>query len=274
MEAETMLRGGTFFSVLIMMACWQALAPRRRFKFGYRRWPANLGIVLLDSLLVRLLIPAGAAGVAVWAEHAGIGLFHWLHAPHMLAMVGSIVILDGLIYGQHVLFHAVPMLWRLHMVHHADQDIDVTTGLRFHPVEILLSMLIKMAAVVALGAPMMAVVIFEVILNGMAMFNHANARLPARLDAALRLLVVTPDVHRVHHSVIRKETNSNYGFNLSIWDRLFGTWQAQPRDGHEGMTIGLTQYQMRDPGGLAWMLALPFRGNPGGYPIFRRESGS
>jgi len=197
---------------------------------------------------------------------------HWLNVPYAWSITVTVIALDGIIYAQHILFHAIPLLWRLHMVHHADQDIDVTTGLRFHPVEILLSMLIKMAAVALLGAPVLAVILFEMVLNGMAMFNHANARLPLRLDACLRLVLVTPDVHRVHHSVIRSETNSNFGFNLSIWDRIFGTYQDQPRDGHDDMTIGLAQYQLEQSGSLVWMLTLPFTGHSGGYPIFHRKS--
>jgi len=269
---ESLIRLGAFFGVLFIMACWQALAPRRSLRFGYRRWPANLGIVLVNVLLVRFVMPAGAVGIAVWAGSHHFGLMHWLDMPHAWAAVLAVILLDGIIYAQHVLFHAVPLLWRLHMVHHADQDIDVTTGLRFHPVEIILSMLIKMAVVALLGAPAPAVILFEVILNGMAMFNHANVRLPFGFDAVLRLALVTPDMHRVHHSVIRRETNSNYGFNLSIWDRIFGTYRAQPAQGHDGMTIGLAHYQSARPGGLGWMLVLPFTGRPGGYPIFRRES--
>ncbi len=268
------MRLAASLTVLAMMALWQSLWPRRRLRFGLRRWPANLGIVALDAMLARLLIPGGALGAAAWAEARGFGLFHWLDAPPWVAFGASVVSLDGLIYAQHVLFHAVPVLWRLHMVHHADQDIDVTTGLRFHPIEILLSLSIKMAAVALLGAPVGAVLVFEMILNGMAMFNHANARLPAWLDATLRLLVVTPDMHRVHHSVLREETNSNYGFNLSIWDRLFDTYRAAPKAGHEGITIGLAQYQMREPGGLAWMLALPFTGCPGVYPFLGGGEGA
>jgi len=274
MNHEAIVRFSVFFGILIMMAFWQAIAPRRSLKFGYRRWPANLGIVLLDAVVVRLLMPAGAVGIAAWAEHSHFGLLHWLNVSYVWAVIASVIMLDGIIYAQHVLFHAIPVLWRLHMVHHADQDIDVTTGLRFHPIEIVLSMLIKMAVVALLGTSVLAVILFEIILNGMAMFNHANARLPLRFDALLRLMLVTPDMHRVHHSIIRKETNSNFGFNLSVWDRIFGTYQAQPREGHDGITIGLTQYQSEKSGGLGWMLALPFTGRPGGYPILQGKSDS
>ncbi len=273
MTHEAWIRLAVFLGILSVMTVWQTLWPRRRLRFGLRRWPANLGVVALDALLVRLLVPGGALAAAAWAEAHAFGLFHWLDAPVFVAVTGSVVALDALIYGQHVLFHAVPALWRLHMVHHADQDIDVSTGLRFHPVEILLSLFIKMAGVAALGAPPVAVLLFEMILNGMAMFNHANARLPEWLDAGLRRIVITPDVHRIHHSVIREETNSNYGFNLSVWDRMFGTWREQPREGHEGMTIGLAQYQMAEPGGLLWMLTLPFTGKPGDYPVLGDGAG-
>jgi len=264
---EPITRLTAFFGILIIMAGWQALAPRRGLRFGYKRWPANLGIVLLNAISVRLFMSSGAVGMAIWAEHAHFGLLHWLDIPYTGRVIASVIMLDGIIYAQHILFHAAPVLWRLHMVHHADQDIDVTTGLRFHPIEILLSMLIKMSMVALLGVPALAVILFEIILNGMAMFNHANMRLPLRIDAILRLVLVTPDMHRVHHSIIRSETNSNFGFNLSIWDRVFGTYQAQPENGHDGMTIGLAQYQSEESGGLKWMLILPFSGKSGGYPM-------
>ncbi len=259
-----------FLGILLLMACWEMISPRRRLsqrRIG--RWAGNLSLVALDALLVRLLLPAGAAGASMWAAANGFGLFHWLELGPAASILLSVVLLDLAIYGQHVLFHAVPMLWRLHMVHHADRDLDVTSGLRFHPIEILLSMLIKMALVALLGAPLLAVVIFEIILNGMAMFNHANIRLPGRVDDALRRLIVTPDMHRVHHSVKPEETNSNYGFNLSLWDRIFGTYRAQPQAGHPGMRIGLSQFQHSPTARLDWILRLPFVGDVGQYPRFR-----
>lgn len=250
------------------MALLEAWLPRRRRRLSRKeRWPANLGIVVFNALLARLLIPAGAMGVAVWAEAQGFGLFNILPLPGMMEVALAVMLLDLAIYGQHVLFHAVPVLWRLHMVHHADLDIDVSTGLRFHPIEILLSLVIKMGVVALLGAPPVAVLLFEVVLNGMAMFNHGNVRLPQTVDNVLRLLIVTPDMHRIHHSIIRRETNSNYGFNLSCWDRLFGTYRAQPAHGHDGMTIGLEHMQQVPAGRFGWMLALPFRGRVGQYPV-------
>jgi len=267
MDATT-LRFGAFFLVLLLMAAAQSFAPRRPLHFGRKRWVANLGIAAMDVLIVWLLLPGGAIAAALWAELHDFGLFNQLDWFNSVEVLAAVVLLDLVIYGQHVLFHAVPILWRLHMVHHADRDIDVTTGLRFHPIEILLSMLIKIAAAALLGAPVLAVIIFEIVLNGMAMFNHANVHLPARLDQLLRLLVITPDVHRVHHSIIRTETNSNFGFNLSVWDRLFGTYRAQPERGHTDMTIGLEHLQSAPTHKLGFMLRLPFDGEIGQYPIF------
>jgi len=271
MSDDAWFRLSIFFAVLALMALWESAAPRRALVQGYRRWPANLGIVLLDSLMVRLLLPAGAVGVALWAEAQGYGLLNLAVLPDAVAIVVAVVLLDLAIYLQHLLVHAVPLFWRFHMVHHVDRDIDVTTALRFHPVEILFSMLLKMAVVLLIGAPAIAVVLFEVILNGMAMFNHANAELPNMLDRIVRTLFVTPDMHRVHHSVIKRETNSNYGFNLSVWDRLFGTYRAQPEHGHQGMMIGLEPFQSAPAERLWWMLRLPFVGglshDGGDYPI-------
>jgi len=268
---ETTIRFGVFFSVLLIMAIAEAMSPRRPLRFGRARWPANLVIVCIDALMVRLLLPGGAIAAALWANTHAFGLFNWLAWPEGVSVMAAVILLDLVIYGQHILFHSVPALWRLHMVHHADRDIDVTTGLRFHPLEIILSMLIKIVVVALLGAPVLAVIIFEIVLNGMAMFNHANVHLPAKLDQLLRLLVITPDVHRIHHSVITVETNSNYGFNLSLWDRLFGTYRARPARGHAGMTIGLEHLQAAPTHQLGYMLRLPFDGEIGQYPIFRKR---
>jgi len=269
MNDETWIRLLMFIGVLAVMAAWERLMPRRTLIQGYKRWPANLGIVALNGLIVRLLIPAGAIGAALWASEQGWGLLTLVDLPFWASMIIAVILLDLVIYLQHLVVHAVPILWRLHMVHHADRDIDVTTGLRFHPIEILLSMLIKMASVILIGAPALAVVVFEVILNGMAMFNHSNIRLPAAIDSIIRTLFVTPDMHRIHHSVIKRETNSNYGFNLSIWDRLFGTYTAQPERGQTGMTIGLNQFQSAPTERLVWMLRLPFVGEIGQYPMIK-----
>ena len=259
---EPALRLVAFFGVLAAMMGWEALAPRRALALPRRaRWSANLGIVVLNTVLLRLLFPAAGVGMALFAQANGWGLFHHFVLPHWAALLGGVVLLDLLIYLQHVLFHAVPALWRLHRMHHADLDMDVTTGARFHPLEIVLSMLLKFAAIAALGVPPEAVLLFEVLLNATSMFNHGNVRIPAAAERVLRGVLVTPDMHRVHHSVERDETDSNFGFSLSLWDRLFGTYRAQPRAGHQGMRIGIPQF--RDPAdcaSLRGMLALPLRG--------------
>jgi len=258
---ETTVRLASFAVVFAVMALWEVMAPRRPLRDArVNRWTTNLGIVIIDSLAVRLLVPLAAVGTAAVAAANGYGLLNMLDMPDWLAMVIALVVLDFAIWFQHLVAHKLPVLWRFHKMHHADIDIDVSTALRFHPIEILLSMAWKMLVVLLVGAPVAAVVVFEVVLNAMAMFNHGNVRLPAALDAVLRLVVVTPDVHRVHHSTIQRETDSNYGFNLSVWDRLFRTYRAQPRAGHEGMTIGLDEYQSKAPSGLLWCLLLPFRG--------------
>lgn len=269
---EPAVRLGIFAAVFTSVALWELLAPRRRQAIGrLRRWPANLGIVVLDTLLVRLVFPTAAVGVALVAEARGWGLLPALDLPPWLAVVAAAIALDLALYLQHVLFHAVPALWRLHRMHHADLEIDVTTGVRFHPVEILLSMAIKLGVVAALGAPAVAVLIFEVLLNASSMFNHGNVRLPQPLDRLLRRVLVTPDMHRVHHSILPRETNSNFGFTLAWWDRLFGTYRAEPQAGHESMTIGIDQF--RDPRELRLdrMLSQPFRDDDRDYSFGRRE---
>ena len=270
---EPLIRLGAFASVLLVMAAWEGLAPRRPQAIGrLRRWPSNLGIVVLNTALVRLIFPVAAVGMAALAETRGWGLFQSLGAPPWLIVVVSVIALDLAIYLQHVMFHAVPVLWRLHRMHHADLEFDVTTGLRFHPIEIVLSMGLKLGVVAALGTPAVAVLIFEVLLNATSMFNHGNVRLPARLDRMLRWIVVTPEMHRVHHSIVPRETNSNFGFNAPWWDRLFGTYCAQPTGGHEKMTIGIEQF--RDPRELRLdrMLLQPFHDDARLYPLGRREA--
>jgi sterol desaturase/sphingolipid hydroxylase (fatty acid hydroxylase superfamily) len=258
---ETAIRLGCFAAVLMLMALWEMAAPRRRLTVSKPgRWASNMGLVVVNTLAVRFLLPLGAMGMAFYAQDRSWGWFNNVDLPAWIAVILSVIALDFVIYLQHVLFHAVPFLWRLHMVHHADLDIDVTTGLRFHTFEILLSMLLKLAAVVLLGAPALAVLIFEVLLNGTSLFNHSNIRLPAWLDRIVRLLVVTPDMHRVHHSILPQETNSNFGFNLPWWDFLFGTYLPQPAAGHENMTIGLSQFRQEWVERLHWMLLLPFLG--------------
>lgn len=270
---EVAIRLGFFAGVFAVMAVWEMVAPRRQLTVSKRtRWLSNIGIVVLNSVILRLLFPAAAVGVAAFSAQNGWGLLNYYSMPFWLAVVLSVVVMDFIIYLQHVMVHAVPALWRLHRVHHADLDYDLTTGARFHPIEIILSMLIKFATIVVLGPPVIAVVIFEVVLNATAMFNHGNVRIPEIIDRYVRWFVVTPDMHRVHHSVEDDETNSNFGFNLPWWDRLFGTYRDQPRAGQAGMTIGIHKY--RDPQQVAklpGMLMLPFKGEISGYVINRRQ---
>lgn len=269
---EPIIRIAIFLGILAAMAVWELAAPRRRQEIPrLLRWTNNLGIVVVDTILVRLTFPVVAVGLALIAKENGWGVLNILEAPLWLAFLVSLLALDLVIYLQHVMFHAVPALWRLHRVHHADLEFDVTTGLRFHPVEILLSMGLKLAVVAALGPPAAAVLIFEVLLNGTAMFNHSNVRIPAGLDRVLRWIVVTPDMHRVHHSIRPHETNSNFGFNLPWWDRLLGTYRAQPRDGHQAMTIGIEQFRTRRDLWIDRMLIQPLLGSSSTYPINRED---
>jgi sterol desaturase/sphingolipid hydroxylase (fatty acid hydroxylase superfamily) len=272
---EGPIRLAFFVGIFVITALWEVAAPRRRLTVSKAsRWFGNIGIVVINTVVLRLLFPAAAVGVALWVGKMGWGLFNIVTAPYWVKVVLSAILLDFVIYLQHVMFHAVPVLWRLHMMHHADLDYDLTTGARFHPIEIVLSMVVKTAAIVVLGAPALGVIIFEILLNGTAMFNHGNIWIPLGVDRVLRLFVVTPDMHRVHHSVFPSETNSNFGFNLPWWDRLMGTYRAQPSRGHEGMTIGLNQFRDQSRLTLPWMLILPFAGSPGSYAINRRGAGS
>ncbi|MEK7207335.1 MAG: sterol desaturase family protein [Pseudomonadota bacterium] len=270
---EPAIRLSFFLGILVAMAGWEFVAPRRTLILARpARWASNLGIVFLNSVLLRVIFPVGAVGVAAFAAGQGWGLLNHFALPYAAAVLLSVVALDFAIYLQHVMFHAVPALWRLHRMHHADLDFDVTTGARFHPIEIILSMLIKFAVIVVLGAPVLAVIVFEVLLNATAMFNHSNVRIPLALDRIIRWFIVTPDMHRVHHSILGHETNSNFGFNLPLWDRLFGTYRDQPELGHEKMTIGIRDFRApQQADRLAGMLLIPFRGAVTDYAINRRD---
>ncbi|MEC9432427.1 MAG: sterol desaturase family protein [Pseudomonadota bacterium] len=260
MEHEPLIRLAAFLGIFAVMAGWElARAARPAAQPKARRWLTNWAVAALDSLVVRLLFPAAAVGAALDAQAQGWGLFPALGAPGWAAFLAGVLVLDLAIWAQHLVFHKVPWLWRLHRVHHADRDVDVTTAIRFHPVEIALSMLLKIGLVYALGAPAAAVLVFEVLLNGCAMFNHANIRLPAGIERPLRWLLVTPEMHRIHHSVRRAEADSNYGFSVSWWDRLFGTYSARPEGGEAGLTLGLSAHQDDAPSRLWWTLAFPFR---------------
>ncbi len=268
---EPTIRLSFFLGTFAVMALWEVFAPRRkRDHTRLVRWTNNLGIVFFNTAVLRVAIPTAAVGLALIAQENGWGLLNLYDLPFWVAFTAAVLILDFSIYLQHVMFHAVPALWRLHRMHHTDLDFDVTTGARFHPIEIILSMIIKLTVVAALGPPAVAVLVFEIVLNATSMFNHGNVKIPLGLDRLLRLVIVTPDMHRVHHSVVPDETNSNFGFNVPWWDRLFGTYRAQPAEGHEGMIIGVDQFRKPRDLWLDLMLIQPFRGKVGAYPINRR----
>jgi sterol desaturase/sphingolipid hydroxylase (fatty acid hydroxylase superfamily) len=257
----------SFLGMLTFMAGWEIVAPRRTLIAPKNtRWITNLSLIFLSTFVVRLL-PFQAIGLALLAKDHGWGILNNVSLPYWISVAIGVLCLDLTIYLQHALFHAIPIFWRFHMVHHIDLDFDVTTGIRFHPVEMLLSMGIKLAAIIFWGTPVLAVVIFEVLLNATSMFNHGNVRLSSPLDRVMRLFVVTPDMHRVHHSVIVKEHNSNFGFNFPWWDRLFGTYEDQPVAGHVEMTIGLSHFQDPTRLTLPWLLVLPFIGKTGRYAM-------
>ena len=257
---ETTLRLGVFLSIMITMMAAEAIFPRKTRIMGRaHRWLSNLLLIIIDGLFVRLVFPIVAVGIAALCFENGWGLLNLTDWRLWLEITLAIIVLDMMIYWQHVATHHIPFLWALHKVHHADRDIDVTTGSRFHPIEIGLSLIYQMGLVILLGAPVLAVIIFEIILNGCAMFNHSNVKLPLRFDRIMRRFIVTPDMHRVHHSTVISETNSNYGFSLSLWDRLFGSYIDQPSKGHNDMIIGLEDYQTSGPASLSWSLLLPFK---------------
>lgn len=268
LPSELSIRLLVFVGVFIAMALWEVAGPRRERSVGRAaRWPANIGVTILNSVVVRILIPGGAVAMAVAAERHHFGLLNHVALPDVIAVATGVILLDLVIYLQHVMFHAVPVLWRVHRMHHADIDLDVTSGARFHPFEIVLSMMIKLGVVAALGTPASAVLIFEVLLNATSMFNHSNVAMCVGVDRVLRLIVVTPDMHRVHHSIVVRETNSNFGFNLPWWDRWFGTYRAEPGAGQLGMTIGIDQFREPRESTLGRMLTQPFREGVGAYPI-------
>ncbi|MCP3850447.1 MAG: sterol desaturase family protein [Gammaproteobacteria bacterium] len=270
---EITIRLSFFFGVFAIMALWEIIAPRRALSISKTlRWFNNLGLVFFNALVLRILFPMAAVGLAAFAETHAWGLLNYYNLPGLLAIVIAVIAMDLVIYLQHVMVHAVPLLWRIHRVHHADLDYDITTGARFHTIEIILSMLIKFATIIVLGAPVIAVIIFEVLLNALAMFNHANVGLPKSLDSALRWFIVTPDMHRIHHSVEDDETNSNFGFNLTWWDHFFGTYRDQPRGGQLGFTIGIHCYQdVKQTNWITGMMTLPFKGKVNEYAINTRR---
>ncbi len=268
---ELVIRLSFFLGIFTLIVVWELIAPRRALtQPRWLRWYSNIGVALLNTIVVRFLIPIAPVVLAVTTELRGWGALNFVTLPFWLDILISIVVLDLIIYLQHVMFHAVPALWRLHRMHHADLDFDVTTGARFHPGEIIVSTLIKFVAILIIGPPAVAVVIFEVLLNGSSLFNHGNLRLPLPLDRILRWIIVTPDMHRVHHSDVASETNSNFGFNLPYWDRLFGTYRDQPSRGHESMTIGLNAFCESNDLHLHKMLIQPLKRGANNYTINNR----
>lgn len=264
--SEGSLRFGTFIAIFFVMTVLETWLPRRNRRFArIKRWPTNIAVLLSAFAAVSattFIIPVTATITAFAAQANGWGLFNILDLPIWLEWVIAFVVLDFVIWAQHLVTHKVPVLWRIHRVHHSDEDLDATSAVRFHPLEIVLSIFVKAAAVLILGADPLLVVIFEAVINGTALFNHANFKIPVQVDRWLRWVLVTPDMHRVHHSIINRETDSNYGFALSIWDRLFRVYNDQPEMGHDGMTIGLKEWQDDAPTRLGWTLLLPFRQPP------------
>ena len=259
-ENEITWRLSVFWCVFLLVSLWEYVPPKRDLQIKKStRWIRNISLIIISNLAVRLLVPITAASVALYAEQHRIGLWYLLSIPLPAATIISVILLDLLIYTQHILFHHIPLFWRIHKVHHIDQDIDITTGLRFHPIEITLSALIKCSIVLLLGVPLMAIILFEILLNAMSMLSHANISLASRFDKYLRFFIVTPDMHRIHHSVLKDETNSNYGFNLSCWDRLFKTYKDQPKLGHLQMNIGLDEFQDENKTTLFDIIMIPFR---------------
>ncbi len=261
LEHQNAVRLSLFIAVLGAMAMWERVAPARAPREPWwRRWRTNVGIAVFNTLVLRVALPTTAIGMAEFAAAHGWGLLNHYAVAGWLALAIGVAALDLVVYFQHVMFHSVPALARLHAAHHADPDFDTTTGIRFHPLEIVLSMLVKYAAIIVLGAPALAVLLFELLLNLTALFNHGNVRLPAALDTALRWILVTPDMHRIHHSVVEAERNTNYGFCLAVWDRMFGTYTVEPAGGQAGLRIGLSNFS--DPGvstTFSGLLGIPFR---------------
>jgi sterol desaturase/sphingolipid hydroxylase (fatty acid hydroxylase superfamily) len=267
---ETLTRLMVFAAVVTAMAWWEAVAPRRPRSFSRaKRWPANLAIATLGTLAARIVLPLGALGFASFCITRGWGLLNFIALPRAIAVIGAVIVLDFAIYLQHVIFHALPLLWRVHRMHHTDLDLDVTSGVRFHPIESVMSMVIKLAAIAALGPPIGGVFAFEVLLNASSLFNHSNVAIAPAADALMRLLICTPDMHRVHHSIVVRETNSNFGFLVPWWDRLLGTYRSEPAAGQLGMTIGLERFRDAQELGLIQMVMQPWRKASLEYPINR-----
>jgi len=271
-EYESIIRLSSFLGLFALFAVWEIYSPRRELLNLRRfRWFSNFGLVIISSILIRFIVPTAAVGVALHAETNQLGFLNYFEMPYLAHLVIAFILMDLSIYFQHVMFHALPMFWRFHRVHHSDLDCDVTTGLRFHPGEILISIVFKFVVIISIGAPVLAVVIFEIILNAASMFTHSNIKIPLALERVTRWFFVTPDMHRTHHSVFQNETNSNFGFFISIWDRIFGTYTQTPKDGHKNMQIGLSNFREAKWQNLRWLVYLPFVTKIKGYAINKRD---
>jgi sterol desaturase/sphingolipid hydroxylase (fatty acid hydroxylase superfamily) len=271
-EYESIIRLGSFLGIFALLAIWEIVSPKRQLThLRPFRWLSNFGLIVVSSILVRFVFPTAAVGIAILVEKNHWGFLYYFELPFTLHFIAAFMLMDLSIYFQHVMFHSLPMFWRFHRVHHSDLDCDITTGLRFHPFEILLSMLIKFLTIAAFGIPVLAVVIFEIILNAASMFTHSNIRIPEKIEPVLRLFIVTPDMHRIHHSINENETNSNFGFFISLWDRIFGTYIGQPEAGHTNMQIGLDEFREPKWQDLRWLIYLPFVSKIKGYAINKRK---
>lgn len=271
-EYESYIRLGSFLGIFALLTIWEISSPKRELLHLRRfRWFSNIGLIVISSVLVRFILPTAAVGVALHAEQDNLGFLNHFDIPFVVHFLLAFVLMDLAIYFQHVMFHALPMFWRFHRVHHSDLDCDITTGLRFHPFEMVISIIFKFIVIISIGAPVLAVVIFEIILNAASMFTHSNIKMHRSIETFVRWFMVTPDMHRVHHSMVENETNSNFGFFISVWDRLFGTYISQPVNGHEKMEIGLSFFREPKWQNLRWLIYLPFVTRIHGYAINKRR---
>ncbi len=262
LEFEAEIRITSFIAIFLTMALWELKTPYRKLRFTkQQRWPHQFGLIAIDIVTIRLLFPTAAAGTALYVSQQQIGIMNWLGFSIFFASLAGFILLDCLVYWQHVLSHRLDWFWRLHRTHHADTDYDLTTGLRFHPFELIISMLIKISFIFLLGIPIEAVILFEITLSGSALFNHSNIKLPDNIEPIIRSFIVTPSMHRIHHSTHRFEHDSNYGFFLSIWDRWFNSYTDKPEQNDKTMEIGLVQYRNTEDIKLKQILMIPFKKN-------------
>ncbi len=271
-QYESYIRLSSFIGLYALLTLWEISSPKRKLEHARRlRWVSNFGLIIISSILIRFIFPTAAVGISLLVEQNHWGLLYYFELPYIIHFIAAFVLMDLSLYFQHVMFHALPLFWRFHRVHHTDLDFDITTGLRFHPFEMVISILIKFMTITALGVPVLAVVIFEIILNAASMFSHSNIKIHSAIEQMTRWFIVTPDMHRIHHSVSENETNSNFGFFISVWDRLFGTYTKEPKEGHTGMQIGLNNFREPKWQDIRWLIYLPFVSNIKDYAINKRR---